>query len=87
MDDHQTPERRNSTSRGERNSGTPRYPDVHVKLRSNNPYAVISAVRMALRSSQIDEAEILRFTEEALRSEEPGRMRRVCDDWARVEVS
>ncbi len=65
----------------------PRYPDIQVRLRSNNPFALISAVRQALRRSRVDPGEILRFTEEALRSEEPQRMREICSDWAEVEVT
>ncbi len=64
----------------------PRYPDIQVRLRSNNPFALISAVRLALRTSHVDQGEILRFTEEALLSDEPKRMRQVCSDWAEVEV-
>ena len=65
----------------------PRYPDIQVRLRSNNPFALISAVRLALRRSHVDPGEISRFTEEALRSEEPQRMRQICSDWAEVEVT
>ncbi len=65
----------------------PRYPEIHVRLRSRNPYALISAVRLALRQAQVDEAEVFRFTEEALETEEPQRMREVCGHWADVGVS
>ena len=65
----------------------PRYPDIQVRLRSRNPYALISAVRLALRQAHVDEAEVLRFTEEALEEEEPRRMRQVCDSWADVAVA
>ena len=65
----------------------PRYPDIHVRLRSDNPYALVSAVRQALRRSHVDQGEIYRFTELALESEEPQRMRQVCSDWAEVEVT
>jgi hypothetical protein len=65
----------------------PRYPDIHIRLRSNNPFALVSAVRLALRRSRVDPLEINRFTEEALADEEPQRMRRVCSDWAEVEVT
>lgn len=65
----------------------PRYPEIHVELRSRNPYALISAVRLALRRSHIDRAEIYRFTEEALADDEPRRMREVCDNWADVRIS
>ncbi len=64
----------------------PRYPDIQVKLHSRNPYALISAVRLALRQAQVDESEIFRFTEEALEVEEPHRMRKICDSWADVSV-
>ncbi len=65
----------------------PRYPDIHVRLRSNNPFALVSAIRQALRESRVDPGEIHRFTEEALADDEPRRMRRVCADWAEVEVT
>jgi hypothetical protein len=57
-----------------------------VTLRSSNPYAVISAVRLALRRSKIAAAEVARFSDEAFESEEPRRMRAVCDRWASVQV-
>ena len=66
---------------------TPRYPEIHVRLRSRNPYALISAIRLALRQAHVDEAEVHRFTEEALESKEPRRMREVCRHWADVAVS
>ena len=65
----------------------PRYPEIHVRLRSRNPYALISAVRLALRQAHVGEAEVFRFTEEALENEEPRRMREVCDSWADVAIS
>ena len=65
----------------------PRYPEIQVRLRSNNPFALVSAVRQALRRSHVDPVEITRFTEEALQSDEPQRMREICSDWAEVEVT
>lgn len=65
----------------------PRYPDIHVRLRSDNPFALVSAVRLALRRSDVDPGEIHRFTELALESDEPQRMRRICSDWAEVQVT
>ena len=65
----------------------PRYPDIHIRLRSNNPFALVSAIRQALRRSHVDPGEIHRFTAEALAHEEPKRMRQVCSDWAEVEFS
>ena len=63
----------------------PRYPEIRVRLHSRNPFALVSAVRQALRQSHVDGREIDRFTEEALRDEEPNRMRRVCAAWAAIE--
>ncbi len=65
----------------------PRYPDIRVRLRSNNPFALVSAVRLALRRSHIDPHEIHRFTEEALQNDEPREIRKICSDWAQVEVT
>ncbi len=65
----------------------PRYPDVQVRLRSRNPYALVSAVRLALRQAQVDEAEVFRFTEQAFEDEEPRRMREICRNWASIRDS
>ena len=65
----------------------PRYPDIQIRLHSRNPYALVSAVRLALRQAQVDEAEIFRFTEQAFADEEPRRMREVCDSWADIAIS
>ena len=65
----------------------PRYPDIHVHLHSRNPLALVSAVRTALRRSRIDEYEIRRFTNEALKDREPARIRHVCEAWTQVEVA
>ncbi len=64
----------------------PRYPQLHVRLHSDNPFALISAVRLAMRRYRLDGRVIDRFTEEALSTEEPRHMRQVCSDWAEVEV-
>jgi hypothetical protein len=64
----------------------PRYPQIQVRLHSSNPFALISAVRLAMRRSRVDAGEIDRFTEEALGTDEPQRMRQVCSSWAQVEV-
>ena len=63
-----------------------RDPRIHVRLHTRNPFAWVSAVRLALRLSGIDGTEIDRFTEEALRRNEPGRMRDVCAARASFEV-
>ena len=63
----------------------PRYPDLRIRLTSRNPFTAVSAVRQALRRSRVDRREIDRFTEEALRAEEPRRIREVCASWAAIE--
>lgn len=65
----------------------PRYPDIQVRLHSRNPYALVSAVRMAMRQAAVDASEVERFTVQAFEDEEPGRMLEVCRSWARVSVS
>lgn len=64
----------------------PRYPDIQVCLHSRNPLAMVSAVRSALRSADVDACEIRRFSEQALADEEPNHVRSVCDEWAAIEV-
>lgn len=65
----------------------PRYPQIHIHLRSRNPFALVSAVRQALRQYEVDDGEIFRFTEEALEHEEPARMREVCAAWAAIDLN
>lgn len=49
----------------------PRYPDLQVSLRTENPLALISATRLALRRAGMDRAEIETFTRAALASPDP----------------
>lgn len=63
----------------------PHYPEIHVRTASDNPFALVAAVRLALRQAQIDHPEIERFTREALSDEDPRASRRVCRSWVRVE--
>ena len=64
----------------------PKYPQLQIQLHSSNPFALVSAVRLAMRRSRIDAQEIDRFTEEALRREEPQDVQAVCASWADIEV-
>jgi len=64
----------------------PRYPDLRISLRSRNPFALVSAVRQAMRHSGVDEVEILSFTEKALAANQPEHMRQVCSEWAWVSL-
>jgi len=63
--------------------GSPRYPDLRVSLHTDNPLAMVSAVRLALRKAGTDRGEIERFTREALNSPDPQDF---CDQWVRVDV-
>lgn len=60
----------------------PRYPEIHVQLCSSHPFAMVSAVRQAMRRHGLARQEIRRFTEEALQGDTP----EVCASWAVVEV-
>lgn len=63
---------------------TPIYPQIHVRTESNNPFAWVAAVRLAMRQAQIGHREIERFTEEALEADDPDTSRRVCRSWVEV---
>ncbi len=60
----------------------PRYPDLHVSLRTENPLALVSATRLALRRAGTDRTEIERFTRDALGSPDP---RTHCGRWVRLD--
>jgi len=61
----------------------PRYPDLRVCLHTENPLALVSATRLALRRAGTDRTEIERFTRDALGSPDP---RTLCGLWVRLEV-
>ncbi len=64
----------------------PRYPEIHLRLDSQNPLAWVSAVRQAMRRSGIPRDEIQRFSSAALSiGDDAERAREVCNAWARVE--
>lgn len=60
---------------------TPRYPDLQVSLRTENPLALVSATRLALRRAGKDPSEIERFTRAALSSPDP---RGACSRYVRL---
>lgn len=64
----------------------PRYPDIQICLHSRNPLAMVSAVRSALRSADVDACEIRRFSEQALSEDEPARVHDICSQWTDIEV-
>ena len=69
---------------GSRDS-SPQYPDICVHTESDNPFAWVAAVRLALRQARVDHPVIDRFTEEALGEGDPSVSRRVCRSWVRVD--
>jgi hypothetical protein len=64
--------------------GGPLYPEIHVQTASNNPFALVAAVRLALRQAQVGHPEIDRFTREALSGNDSRTSRRVCRSWVTV---
>lgn len=62
----------------------PRYPQVRVQVCSDNPLALISAVRHALRRAGVPREEIQTFSQQAFAG---GRsdLRTVCQGWARID--
>lgn len=63
----------------------PRYPQIHVRTRSRNPFVLVAAIREELRRARASDEEILRFSRQALAAREPSRMREVCRSWAVVD--
>ena len=65
----------------------PRYPEIRLRLDSQNPLAWVSAVRQAMRRSGVSREEIQRFSSDALGAAgDATRARQVCSAWARIEV-
>ena len=64
----------------------PRYPELEVSVRSENPLALIAAVRQALRQARIDRDEIGEFSDAAFRDASPDRRRAVCRSWVSVQA-
>jgi hypothetical protein len=67
-------------------NGSPRYPELEVSIRSENPLALIAAVRQALRQARIDRREIGEFSDAAFREPSPDRRRAVCRSWVSVRA-
>jgi hypothetical protein len=61
-----------------------RYPHLEVKLHSENPVALVAAVRLELRRAGVERDEIRRFSEQALGSESPEQARAVCSEWVKT---
>ncbi len=64
-----------------------RYPDISVQTESENPLALVAAVRHELRQAGIDRGEIERFSEEALSQPRDQEIRDVCQAWVNLSKS
>jgi hypothetical protein len=65
--------------------GSPLYPEIRVSLRSRNRYALVSAIRLGLRRAGTPPAEIERFSQEALSTQDPRGVEEICRRWVRLE--
>ncbi|HEV8579193.1 MAG TPA: hypothetical protein VGX68_08925 [Thermoanaerobaculia bacterium] len=63
----------------------PLYPEIHVSLRSRNRFALVSAIRYGLRQAGTSHAEIERFSQEALSTQDPHRFEELCSHWVRMD--
>jgi hypothetical protein len=63
-----------------------RYPEIRVRLRTENALVLVSAVRHEMRRAGVPRDEILRFSSEALELEDPEKMRRVCSEWVNAKA-
>ena len=64
---------------------SPIYPDVHISLRSRNRFALVSAIRYGLRRAGKPHADIERFSQEALSTQDPHRLEELCHRWVLVD--
>ncbi len=67
-------------------AGVPRYPKISVEIQSDNPLALVAAVREALRLAHVQRAEISRFSDQAFACRSSREMRRICEEWVRLEA-
>jgi len=58
-----------------------RYPKIRVRTDSENPFALVAAVREELRLARVGASEIDRFSEQALSQAHREAIRNVCKAW------
>jgi hypothetical protein len=58
-----------------------RYPKIRVHTDSDNPLALVAAVREELRLARVEASEIHRFSEQALSEHREEAIRAVCKAW------
>ena len=63
----------------------PRYPKIFVEIASQNPLALVAAVREALRLAHVRRSEISEFSDEAFASDSPQDVTQVCKEWVRLD--
>lgn len=61
------------------------YPEIRVSMHSRNPFALVSAIRWGMRRAGTPPAEIERFSQEALSTQDPRRFEELCSQWVRLE--
>ena len=61
-----------------------RHPEIQVTLESDNPFALVAAVREELRRARVDREEIRRLSDEALSQPDPLGIRQVCRKWVEL---
>lgn len=63
----------------------PRYPKISVEIESQNPLALVAAVREAMRLAHIQRSEISRFSDEAFATDSPRGIKRICERWVSLQ--
>lgn len=63
----------------------PRFPDIHVAVRSPHPLVLVSAVRHALRRAGVAREQIRAFSNRACTRRDPEGVRSVCREWVWVD--
>ncbi len=61
-----------------------RYPEIRVRTESENPFALVAAVREELRLARVESREIDLFSEQALSQAREDAIREVCRAWVNV---
>ncbi len=61
-----------------------RYPKIRVRTDSENPLALVAAVREELRLARVESSEINRFSEQALSQARVEAIRDVCRAWVNL---
>lgn len=64
----------------------PRYPKIFVEIESQNPLALVAAVREAMRLAHVKRSEISRFSDEAFAKDSRKGVQQICAKWVRLEA-